>query len=214
MKKIFSLFVFFISLFSASAMSDFSNRTFCMGLSFPNMKHDYRIDGMDAVTLNGIGLNFNVRRMKDEMKLGIFLDTDIFMPISKTIVVNEQNMTTSKITDYEFFFGIDALAGIYTVLFRDASLNFPVGLGFHLDGFISKEKYDDIIIKESVYTLGAGLWLNLEINVSKRFGVYLGSKFIYDFYYKMNNKSAITTVQSGNCRCFSAIPTAGVLWRF
>ena len=214
MKKIFSVLVFFISFASLSAMSDFSNRTFCMGLSVPYMKHDYKIDEMDTVTLNGIGLNLNLRRMKDDMKLGIFLDSDIFMPLSKTVSLDEENMTTSKFSDYEYFFGIDALAGIYTVLFRDGSLNIPFGLGFHLDGFISKDKYDDIVIKESVYTLGAGLWCNLEINVSKRFGVYLGSKLIYDFYYKMNNKAVVTTVQSGSCKCFTVIPAAGVLWRF
>ena len=214
MKKIISVLVFFVSFFSLSAMSDFSNRTFCLGLSFPNMKQNYQIDGMDTVTLNGIGLNLNLRRMKDDMKLGIFLDSDIFMPLSKTVSIDEKNMTTSKFSDYEYFFGIDALAGIYTVLFRDGSLNIPLGLGFHLDGFISKDRYDDIVIKESVYTLGAGLWCNLEINISKSFGVYLGSKLIYDFYYKMNNKAVVTTVQSGSCKGYALIPAAGVLWRF
>lgn len=214
MKKIFFAVLIFLSVFSVSAMSDFSNRTFCAGLSFPYFRHDYKIDGMDTVTLNGIGLNLNIRNMRDEMKLGLFLDSDIFMPFSKTIAIDEKNMKTTKISDYDYFFGIDALAGIYTVLFRDATFNIPVGLGFHIDGFISKQKYDDILIKETVYTLGIGGWLNFEINLSKRFGVYAGTKIIYDFYYKLNNKATISTIHDGSCSCFAVIPAIGVLWRF
>ena len=100
------------------------------------------------------------------------------------------------------------------MLFRDANFNIPFGLGFNLDGFISKQKTDDIIIKESVYSLGIGAWINFEVNFSRTFGIYLGSKVIYDFYYKLNNKAMITETHDGYGNCFSVIPALGVLWRF
>lgn len=214
MKKIIFAFLIFVSLFSANAMTDFSNHTFCLGLSFPYMRHDYKTDDMDTVTLNGIGLNLNYRNMRDTMKIGLFLDADIFMPLSKTVAIDENTMATTKFSDYDFFFGIDALAGIYTVIFRDGTFNLPVGAGFHLEGFMSKQKYDDLTVKESVYTLGIAAWMNVEINLSKRMGVYFGSKFIYDFYYKLNNKARVTEAKDGYGICFSVIPAVGLLWRF
>lgn len=214
MKKIFFAVLLCVSIFSAGAMSDFAGRTFCAGLSFPYMRHDYRISGMDAVTLSGIGLNLNYRQMREEMKIGLFLDSDLFMPFSKTVALDERISTTTHFSDYDYFFGIDVLVGIYTVLFRDETFNFPIGAGFHLDGFISKQSYEELIIKESVYTLGLGGWLNAEIIVTKRLGMYAGAKVLYDFYYKLNNKAATTTAQDGRSRCFSLIPAVGFLWRF
>ena len=214
MKKIIFALLIFASLFSANAMSDFSNRTFCLGFSFPYMRHDYKTDDMDTVTLNGIGLNLNYRNMRDTMKIGLFLDADIFMPFSKTVALDEKTMVTTNFSDYDFFLGIDALAGIYTVLYRNGTFNLPMGAGFHIEGFMSKQKYDDVVVKESVYTLGIGLWTNVEINLTKRMGVYIGSKFVYDFYYKLNNKARITETKDGYGTCFSVIPAMGVLWRF
>ena len=214
MKKIFSAFLMFTSFFSVNAMSDFSNRNLCAGISFPYMNHDYEIGDMDTVTLSGIGLNLNFRQMREEMNIGIFLDADIFLPFSKTIAIDEKTSSISKFSDYEYFFGIDALAGIYTVLFRDGTFNFPVGAGFHIEGFISKEKYDDVIIRESTYTLGLGAWFNLEVNFSKKFGIYAGSKIIYDFYYKFNNRALITTLKDGTCKCWSIVPSVGLLRHF
>jgi hypothetical protein len=214
MKKIIFALLIFASLFSANAMSDFSNRTFCLGFSFPYMRHDYKTDDMDTVTLNGIGLNLNYRNMRDTLKIGLFLDADIFMPFSKTIALDEKTMATTHLSEYEYFFGIDALAGIYTVIFRNANITVPIGAGFHIEGFTSKQKFDDLIVKESVYTLGLGLWLNIEANLTKNFGMFLGTKVIYDFYYKLNYTARITDIQDGSCNCFSVIPALGVLWRF
>ena len=214
MKKTFSLLLLFFCFFSASAMSDFSDHSFCFGFSFPYMRHDYKLDSMDTVTLNGIGINLNYRNMRDTMKIGLFLDADIFVPFSKTVALDEKNMTTTKISDYKYFFGIDALAGIYTVLFRDGSFTIPVGGGFHIEGFTSKQEQKDLTIKESVYTIGIGVWANIEANISKYFAIYFGTKVIYDFYYNMSYKASISESQNGICTCFSVIPALGVIWRF
>lgn len=214
MKKIFFAFLISLSLFSAHAMSDFSNKTFCAGISFPVINNDYKLAAFDSMRLNAVGVNLNYRNMNDYMKIGIFLNSDIYMPYSKVIIWDEKYQTTTNLSDYEYFFGTDILAGIYTVLFRDGTFNFPIGAGFHLDGFISKQKNNEVVIKESVYTVGLGAWANAEINLSKRFGVYAGGKVIYDFYYKLNNKATVTTINDGSCRCFAIIPAIGALWRF
>ncbi|MBQ8013042.1 MAG: hypothetical protein IJ257_01415 [Treponema sp.] len=214
MKKIFFALMFFLCVFSVNAMSDYSNKTFCLGLSFPYMWHDYKSEDMDAVTLHGIGLNLNYRNMNDNMKIGLLVNADIFMPLSKTIAVDENTMTTTYLKDYDYFFGLDMLVGIYTVFFKNGDINIPAGLGFNLDGFISKQKYGDTIVNESVYTLGVGLWANVEINISKNMGVYFGSKFVYDFYHKLSNKAVVTTNHDGLSNCFSVIPAMGVLWHF
>ena len=214
MKKIFFAFLIFASIFSASAMSDFSNKNFCFGISFPTVKNDYKFDSYDSMRLNAVGLNLNYRNMNDYMKIGIFLNTDIYMPYSKVIVLDEKHQTTTNYSDYKYFFGTDILAGMYTVLYRDETFNIPVGAGFHLDGFISKQKNNDEIIKESVYTVGVGAWFNIEVNFSRNMGIYAGSKIGYDFYYKMNSKSWSSVIQDGSCNGFTIIPALGLLWHF
>ncbi|WP_296331502.1 hypothetical protein [uncultured Treponema sp.] len=214
MKKIISLLLLFFCIFSASAMSDTSDRSFCFGFSFPYMRHDYKTDDMGTVTLNGIGINLNYRNMRDTMKIGLLIDADIFMPFSKTVALDKDTMTTTKFSEYEYFFGIDALVGIYTALFRSGNWTIPAGLGFHIEGFTSKQKSDDIIIKESVYSLGLGAWINVEANLTKNFGMFLGTKVIYDFYYKLNYTAKITEIEDGTCNCFSVIPAIGFVWRF
>ena len=97
-------------------------------------------------------------------------------------------------------------------MYRDETFNIPVGAGFHLDGFISKQKYNDEIIKESVYTVGVGAWFNIEVNFSRNMGIYAGSKIGYDFYYKMNSKSWSSVIQDGSCNGFTIIPALGLLW--
>ena len=212
MKKIFFVFLLFASIFSASAMSDFANKNFCFGISFPFIKNDYLLDDVDAVKLNAIAANLSYRSMKDSMKIGLFLDADIFFPYTKTIILNETYQTTTKFSDYDYFFGTDVLAGVYTVLYRDGSINLPIGAGLHLNGSISKQEYASTIVKETVYTVGLGAWFNFEINMTKRFGVYAGSKFAYDFYYKMNSKQTVKTVLDGKCKGFTFIPAVGLIW--
>lgn len=214
MKKIFFVFLFFASLFCASASSDYYSKNLCFGISFPFVNNDYFLENSDSVKLDAIGINLNYRRMKDTMKIGLFLDADIFMPYTKTLIIDEKTQTTTKLSDYEYFFGTDIVAGIYTVLFRNDSISLPFGVGLHLDGYISKQKYESTIIKESVYTVGIGGWLNFEVDISRKFGVYAGSKFVYDFYYKLNNKATLTTVQDGKCKGFTFVPAVGLVWHF
>lgn len=212
MKKIFFALLLFVSVFSIHAKSAYYNENFCFGLSFPVINNDYLIDNFDSVKLDAVGINLNYRRIKDTMKIGLFLDADIFMPYSKTLILNEKYQTTSKISDYTYFFGTDVLAGIFTVLYHDDSIRIPFGIGLHLDGYISKQKYEKTIIKESAYTVGVGAWVNFEVDFSRRFGAFVGSKFAYDFYYKLNNKAEFTTANDGKCKGFTFVPAVGLVW--
>ncbi|MBP3771797.1 MAG: hypothetical protein J6I53_03770 [Treponema sp.] len=212
MKKIFFTFLLFVSIFSAEAASDYYAKNFCLGISFPFINNDYLLEDVDSVKLNAVGLNLNYRSMKDTMKIGVFLDADIYMPYTKTLIIDEDTQASTKISDYDYFFGTDVLAGIYAVLYNDSSLSIPFGGGLHIDGYISKQKYETTVVKESVYTLGIGAWVNLEVDVSQKFGVYFGSKLVYDFYYKLNNKAMPNTIQDGKCKGFTFAPALGIVW--
>ena len=214
MKKIIFAVLVFLSFFSASADGDISEKTFCVGISFPYMTHDYKIDDFDMVKINAVGLNLNARKMKSTMKIGAFLNCDIFMPYSKVIIWNDKYQTTTTISDYKYFMGIDALAGFYGILYQNNTINIPLGLGFHIDGFLSKRKSNNTIIKESTYTVGLGAWINFEVSVSKNIGVFAGSKVIYDFYYKSSTQNNGTVSNDGKCKAFTFIPALGLVWYF
>ena len=214
MKKIFFAFLIFASLFSANAAGDHSSKTFCLGISFPLIANDYKIDDFDLEKLNAVGINLNARKISDEKKIGIFLDADIFMPYSRVIIWDEKYQTTTKLSDYDYFFGTDILAGFYGSLFRDSTINFPLGVGLHLNGFVSKYSEKKIITKESAYTVGIGAWANFEVTVSKKVGIYAGSKFAYDFYYKSSRSrtASVSSSRDGKCKGFTFVPAVGLLW--
>lgn len=215
LRKTFIVGLFCVIMLSAHAMSDISTSSLGLGLSFPYSHQNYNISGMDSIVLSGFGINLNWRTMPEHMMLGFFLDTDVFFPSSKTVNIDENYMTTTQFSDYDYFFGIDVLGGFYTVVYQAGSLSIPFGLGLHLDGYSSKLDYKDYEIKESVYTLGIGAWLNLEVNISKRFGIYAGTKFIYDFYYQLNeNNSSYKVNKTGRCTGFTFVPVVGAIWHF
>ena len=86
MKKIFLSVMFFIAALSSHAMSDFSKSSLALGLSFPYSQQNYDISGMDGIVLSGIGINLNWRTMPEKLRLGFFIDADIFFPSSKTVI--------------------------------------------------------------------------------------------------------------------------------
>lgn len=223
MKKIFVILVFLFSLSgifaassssSSSSSSDSSNSTLSVGVAFPYMKHDYKISGEDSVTLFGPGVNLNYRHQNDGFTYGFFLDSDIYLPAYKTVNISETESTTKNFSDYDYFFGIDALAGVYKVVYSSDGVTVPVGIGIHLDGYTSKLTESSYSIKESVYTMGLGCWANCEINLSEKFGAFAGIKFVYDFYYKMKNSGTLSESNSGSCNAFSVVPAVGVAYHF
>ena len=214
MKKIFFAFLFCACIFSANALGgDHSSKTLCLGISFPLIANDYKIDDFDLEKLNAVGINLNARKMGEDRKVGIFLDADIFMPYSRVIIWDDKYQTTTTLSDYDYFFGTDVIAGFYTSIFRDGTINLPMGAGLHLDGFVSKRSSKKVITKESAYTSGIGAWANIEVTVSKRLGIYAGSKFVYDFYYKSSRTRTSTASSSrdGKCKGFTFAPAVGML---
>lgn len=209
MKKIFFAFLFLISSAGIFAASDFSNSTLSAGLAFPYMKHDYKISGEDSVTLFGMGLNLNYRHQNEGFSYGFFIDSDIYFPTYKTVNLSNSKSATVNFSDYDYFFGVDALAGVYKVLYFNGGAFVPAGIGIHLNGYTSKLEENSYSLKESVYTMGIGAWANYEINLSKKFGVFAGIKVIYDFYYKMKNTGASSDSSSGACNAWQVVPAVG-----
>lgn len=208
------LFLFFFAGIFAFSVSDYSTSTLNVGIAFPYKKHDYKISGQDSVTLFGAGLDLNYRQQLKNFPFGFFIDSNVYFPLSKTVNISDTQTTTKNISDYDYFFGVDALGGIYKVLYKSKDFVFPLGLGIHLDGYTSKLTESDYSIKESVYTMGLGCWANCEINLSKKIGAFAGVKFVYDFYYKMKNSGTSSESNSGSCNAFSVVPAVGVAYHF
>ena len=213
-KKLFLAAVFFLSAFSIFALSDFSDSTLSVGLAFPYMKHDYQISGQNSVTLFGTGIDLNYRHQNDGFSYGLFLDSNIFVPAYKTVNISESESATKNFSDYDYFFGVDALAGVYKVIFSSEGCVVPAGIGLHLDGYTSKLSESGYSLKESVYTLGFGAWANYEVNVSDRFGVFAGVKVIYDFYYRMSASGSYGGNNSGRCNALTVVPSVGAAFHF
>lgn len=209
MKKIFFTFLFLISFAGIFAVSDFSSSTLSVGLAFPYMKHDYKIDGEDSVTLFGMGLNLNYRHQNEEFSYGFFVDSDIYFPAYKTVNLSNSESATKNVSDYDYFFGVDALAGVYKVLHSSEGMVIPAGIGIHINGCTSKLSENSYSIKESVYTMGLGVWANYEVNVSNKFGFFAGIKVIYDFYHQMKNSGIKSDSSSGICNAWQVVPAVG-----
>lgn len=214
MKRIF-LIAAFVANFLAFAASA-SEQAFSAGISLPCITNDYFFDEYDKVRINAVGLNLLYRKLPDDKKYGFFLNADIFLPYSKTFIVDENHTESMNLSDYKYFFGMDFLGGIYTNVFSEGIINIPVGAGLHFDAVMSKEKDKYFSYKESVYTVGLGAWANFEMNPSEKIGVYAGAKLNYDFYYKISGKGKglKDASDSGNCSGFSVIPAIGVIVKF
>ncbi len=210
MKRLFLTAVLFLASVSVFAFSDFSDSTLSVGIAFPYLKHDYKISGQDSVTLFGTGIDLNYRHQNEGYTYGLFFDSNVFFPAYRTVNVSESESVTKNFSEYDYFFGVDALAGVYKVIFSSDGCVVPVGIGFHLDGYTSKISESGYSSKESVYTLGLGAWANYEVNVSDRFGVFAGIKVIYDFYCRMSATGNYSGSSSGNCKALTVVPSVGV----
>lgn len=214
MKKIFFAFLILFSVAGIFAAEDVSDSTLNVGIAFPYMKHDYKINGEDSIKLFGTGIDFNYRRRNSGYSFGFFMDANIFFPLYKTVNLSDKTTASKNLSDYEYFFGVDALAGVYKVVFSSKDITVPAGIGIHLDGYTSKLSENSYSIKESAYTMGIGGWTNYEINLSDNVGVFAGIKVIYDFYYKMKNTGVSSGSSSGKCDAWSFVPTVGAAIRF
>lgn len=214
MKKILFILALIISAGAAFASGDYSNTTFSAGISFPYMKHDYKISGEDSITLFGTGLKLNYRHQNEGFSYGLFLDSDIYIPTYKTVNLSGTETVTKNAFNYDYFFGIDVLAGVYKVLYRSGEVLVPAGIGIHLDGYTSKLSEDSASVTERICTMGLGAWANYEVNVSEKFGVFAGIKVVYDFYYRMTNNGSSDDSTSGNCKAWAVTPAAGVAFHF
>lgn len=214
MKKIFFTFLFLFSLAGIFAAEDVSDSTLNIGIAFPYMNHDYKISGEDSITLFGTGIDFNYRHHNEGYSFGFFMNANIFFPLYKTVNLSDQTTKSKNLSDYDYFFGVDALAGVYKVFFSSKDITVPVGIGIHMDGYTSKLAENSYSIKENAYTMGIGGWTNYEINLSDKIGAYAGIKIIYDFYYKIKNSGVSNESSSGNCNAWSVVPAVGAAIRF
>lgn len=210
MKKILALFAVLAAVLPAFSLNDYSETTFSVGAAFPYMRQDFKIQGLKSETLSGAGVNITYRHKKEDTALGFFINSDIYFPTKKTLNLTEGYLITTSYSDYDYFFGVDALSGIYAPVFKSSGIVIPLGAGIHLDSCTSKYSSKTTSLKETVFTLGAGAWVNCEINVNKTFGFFGGLKFSYDFYFRLKETGSSSASDSGNCNAWSIAPSLGV----
>ncbi len=211
-KKSFLIIFLLILKSTVFALGDVSDKSVSMGLTIPFFYQNIRSNDPVEAKIFGVGLNFNYRQLLPVKKIGFFTDASVFMPISRTETYDSSSVT-SKFTDYEYYFGIDSLTGIYSVLFRSGSISIPVGLGVHLDGMMSKYKTSESSTKYVGYTVGTGLWSNFEANITKNMAFFAGLKVMYDFYYHSSAKGSSNSSDKGLTNSVEFFPTAGVIFR-
>lgn len=214
MKRIIFALLFLFTFSGIFAISDFSNSTLSVGIAFPYMKHDYKIENEDSITLFGTGVDLNYRHQNEGFSYGLFINASLYFPAYKTVNLSDSKTTSKNVSDYDYFFGIDTLAGVYKVLHRSEGVVIPAGIGIHLDGYANKLSENGYSVTERVYTMGIGGWANYEVNVSEKFGVFAGIKVIYDFYHQMKNSGAASCSDSGTCNAWAVIPAVGAAFHF
>ncbi len=195
------------------ALGDVSDRTLSAGVTVPFFYQNIKNDDPVETKIFGVGLNINYRQLFPNSKAGFFTDASVFMPISRSENYDGTSVT-SKFNDYEYYFGIDSLSGIYSVLLRSNSIAIPFGAGIHLDGMMSKYARDSSSIKKMGYTAGVGIWSNFEVSVSSSIGFFGGVKVLYDFYYYTSVKGSSNSSDKGLTNSVEVLPAIGLIFHF
>lgn len=212
-KKLFLLLVLSAFSLNAFALGDVSDKSLSVGPAAPFIWQHIKSDDPVETRIYSFGLNLNYRQLVPQQQFGVFLDSTVYFPLSRSEIHDGTSYTT-KFNDYDYFFGVDCLAGIYSVFVRSGSIAIPVGAGIHLDGMGSKDKNSNSSLKRTVFNIGTGIWGNCEFNFTKNIGVYGGVKVLYDFYFRSNEKASSSHKDSGFSNTLSFIPSIGMVFHF
>ena len=221
MKRIIAVLVVAFALAaSAFAADDASKITFNLGISFPQIYNLKPADKeIDSERYSAVGFNFAVRFVVG-LPFGFYADGNVYVPYSQRIITGDVEYRYD-LSDVKVV-GFDGQLGIYSVLVNAGRFQLPFGAGIHLN--YQGTTYKNVKIGEpdsqSIFSFGAGVWANAELQLTEKFALYGGLRLNYDFFQRLKTETKISeraiqvVAKSGLSSMLFITPVFGAVIRF
>lgn len=240
LKKIFAISIIAVALgTSVFAAEDASPVSFNIGISFPqvfNLKPygtTYTGDDIDSERYSSFGINLGVRSQLSGLPIGIFADVNIYWPLEYKQETSQYIDTYDLSSGKHSFWGVDGILGVYTPVVSTGFLTIPIGAGLHLN-YLNRQIDVNLPNKDEgmLFSLGLGLYTNLEFAVTNSVTLYGGVRFAWDFFaysknthnnldsqttvngYTVTRKPKTSESNSGGTSMLYLTPALGIIFRF
>lgn len=221
MKKFITALTLLLSFAgTAFAANDFSTASVSIGFALPQFYNLRPADNnIDYERHSAFALNFALRGVVG-LPFGLYLDGNLYVPYSHKITMGdvEYRYDLSNVR----VIGIEGQLGLYSVLLNTGRFGLPFGAGLHLNYQDTDYKNPSVSepSSQSVFSLGAGAWINAEFQLTEKVAIYGGLRLSYDFWQRQKTETKVSSnatkvnTSTGMSSMLVVIPMFGAVIRF